>query len=125
MALRLTRPILALLFLYGCSLPAAAAVEIALYSRELGGNNFPHVFVTPAGTGPAFLHSQSPQLRHFVAELARTTGLRVEGADQPMKKPRSFLRHVRSANAGLLGSRRPSLSPSFAAVLILAINRSC
>src|SRR5204862_341218 len=30
--------------------PAAAAVEIAFYSRELGGNNFPHAFVALRGT---------------------------------------------------------------------------
>lgn len=30
--------------------PAWAAVEIAFYSRELGGNNFPHAFITLHGT---------------------------------------------------------------------------
>jgi hypothetical protein len=30
--------------------PAPAAVEIAFYSRELGGNNFPHAFVVLRGT---------------------------------------------------------------------------
>ena len=30
--------------------PAQAAVEIAFYSRELGGNNFPHAFVALHGT---------------------------------------------------------------------------
>jgi hypothetical protein len=29
--------------------PAAAAVELSFYSRELGGNNFPHAFVTMKG----------------------------------------------------------------------------
>jgi len=29
--------------------PAHAAVEISFYSRELGGNNFPHAFVTLKG----------------------------------------------------------------------------
>ncbi len=33
----------------GLSAPAAAAVEIAFYSRELGGNNFPHAFVRLTG----------------------------------------------------------------------------
>jgi len=30
--------------------PAFAAVEIAFYSRELGGNNFPHAFIVLKGT---------------------------------------------------------------------------
>jgi len=29
---------------------ASASVEIAFYSRELGGNNFPHAFVALRGT---------------------------------------------------------------------------
>ena len=33
-----------------CQAPAVAAVEIAFYSRELGGNNFPHAFVALHGT---------------------------------------------------------------------------
>ena len=37
-----------LLLLCGAA-PAAAAVEIAFYSRELGANNFPHAFVTLKG----------------------------------------------------------------------------
>lgn len=36
--------------LLGIATPAAAAVEIAFYSRELGGNNFPHAFVSLRGT---------------------------------------------------------------------------
>ena len=31
------------------TVPAAAAVEISFYSRELGGNNFPHAFITLKG----------------------------------------------------------------------------
>lgn len=38
------------LLLFGLSAPAAAAVEIAFYSRELGGDNFPHAFVVLRGT---------------------------------------------------------------------------
>lgn len=30
--------------------PALAAVEISFYSRELGGNNFPHAFIVLKGT---------------------------------------------------------------------------
>ena len=43
---------LALVFLLLFVLPAQAwaAVEVAFYSRELGGNNFPHAFVTLQGT---------------------------------------------------------------------------
>ena len=150
--------------------PAAAAVEIAFYSRELGGNNFPHAFVSLVGTvddtgeqvdtsygftakrsSPAILFGSVPgeivvegprqigrsdrqfaltlsdtQYRsviaiveewrsraqpsynlnrrncvHFVAELARAVGLRVENADGLMKRPRSFLQHVRSLNPQL------------------------
>ena len=40
---------LAFLLLLGGQAPAAAAVEIAFYSRELGGNNFPHAFVALHG----------------------------------------------------------------------------
>ena len=39
-----------LLLLTGLQAPAFAAVEIAFYSRELGGNNFPHAFVQLRGT---------------------------------------------------------------------------
>src|ERR1700710_3133816 len=40
---------LAFLLLCGFQAPASAAVEIAFYSRELGGNNFPHAFVALHG----------------------------------------------------------------------------
>lgn len=36
--------------LLGFHPPASAAIEIAFYSRELGGNNFPHAFVAFRGT---------------------------------------------------------------------------
>jgi hypothetical protein len=39
-----------LAFLALAPAPAAAAVEIAFYSRELGGNNFPHAFIVLRGT---------------------------------------------------------------------------
>jgi hypothetical protein len=41
--------LLAFLFL-AMHAPAAAAVEIAFYSRELSGDNFPHAFVALRGT---------------------------------------------------------------------------
>lgn len=41
---------LAAALLLGAWTPAAAAVEIAFYSRELGGNNFPHAFIVLRGT---------------------------------------------------------------------------
>ncbi len=44
----IARLLLAFLLLWGA--PAAAAVQIAFYSRELGGNNFPHAFVQLSGT---------------------------------------------------------------------------
>lgn len=42
--------LLAILVLVGWPGGAQASVEIAFYSRELGGNNFPHAFVTLEGT---------------------------------------------------------------------------
>lgn len=158
------------LTLLGAHGPAAAAVEIAFYSRELGGNNFPHAFVVLRGsvdeTGervdtslgftahavtPAILFGSvrgevlveregqiarsdrqfaltlpderyravmavverwrsRPQPSynmnrancvHFVADLARAAGLRVEIVAGLMKRPRSFLQHVRGQNPGL------------------------
>ncbi|WP_129793665.1 hypothetical protein [Sphingosinicella sp. CPCC 101087] len=162
---------LALILLLGWAVPAFAAVEIAFYSRELGGNNFPHAFVSLTGTvdatgervdtsygftaksvtpaillgsvageiiveGPQQIARSDRQFTlaltdaqyravmavveewrnrpqpsynlnrrncvHFVAELARTVGLRVENAERLMKRPRSFLQHVRSLNRNLL-----------------------
>jgi hypothetical protein len=156
--------------LLGLQAPAAAAVEIAFYSRELGGNNFPHAFVALHGTVDATgeqvnttygftAHSVTPALLfgsvsgevvvegerqrarstrqfaltltderyravmavveqwrnrpqpsynlnhrncvHFVAELARAVGLRVEEVPGLMKRPRSFLLHVRGLNPQL------------------------
>ena len=166
----LSRLVLALLFL--CALPAQAfaAVEIAFFSRELGGNNFPHAFVALRGTvdstgeavdtsfgftarsvtpailfgsvsgeviveGPQQIASSDRQFAvtlteeqyqaviavverwrsrtqpsynlnrrncvHFVAELAEAVGLRVEYLNRLMKRPRSFLLHVRSLNPHL------------------------
>ena len=166
----LSRLVLALLFL--CVLPAQAfaAVEIAFFSRELGGNNFPHAFVALRGTvdssgeavdtsfgftarsvTPAILFGsvsgevivEGPQqiarsdrqfavtlteeqyqavmavvegwrgraqpsynlnrrnCVHFVAELAEAVGLRVEYVNRLMKRPRSFLLHLRSLNPQL------------------------
>jgi hypothetical protein len=52
MAGRMIRRFSILLALASCCLsgPAFASVEIAFYSRELGGNNFPHAFVALKGT---------------------------------------------------------------------------
>lgn len=41
---------LSILFVILLPAQAWAAVEISFYSRELGGNNFPHAFVTLRGT---------------------------------------------------------------------------
>jgi hypothetical protein len=164
--------LLAFLLLVGGQAPAEAAVEIAFYSRELGGNNFPHAFVALHGivdsTGEQVdttygftAHSVTPALLfgsvtgeivvegarqmarstrqfaitlseeryqavaavveqwrnlpqpsynlnhrncvHFVAELARAAGLRVEEVPRLMKRPRSFLLHVRALNPELAG----------------------
>lgn len=161
---------LALLLVVGLPVPAGAAVEAAFYSRELGGNNFPHAFVVLRGTvdatgeavdasygftayavSPAILFGSvrgevqteresqiarsdrqfavilsderyravmavverwrsRPQPSynlnrancvHFVAELAEAAGLRVENSARLMKRPRSFLQHVRNLNPQL------------------------
>jgi hypothetical protein len=42
--------VLAALGLLLAGVPAFAAVEIGFYSRELGGNNFPHAFIRLTGT---------------------------------------------------------------------------
>ena len=166
----LTRLFLAFLLLFGGAIPAVAAVEIGFYSRELGGNNFPHAFVTLTGTvdatgeqvdtsygftakavTPALLFGsvageviveragqiersdrqfalvlsderyqavmavvetwrERPQPSynlnhrncvHFVAELAEAVGLRVDNSARLMKRPRSFLQHVRNLNSQL------------------------
>ena len=162
--------LLAFLLALAVPFPAAAAVEIAFYSRELGGNNFPHAFITLHGTIDATgervdtsygftAHAVTPALLfgsvtgevvvegaremtrsrrqfaliltdqryravmavverwrnrpqpsynlnhrncvHFVAELAETVGLRVAYVQRLMKRPRSFLEHVRSLNSQL------------------------
>jgi hypothetical protein len=157
--------------------PAAAAVEIAFYSRELGGDNFPHAFVSLRGTvdatgeavdtsygftarsvTPALLFGSvsgevlvegerqiarsnrqfsvtlsdeayravmavverwrsRPQPSynlnrrncvHFVGELAEAAGLRVEYVPRLMRRPRSFLQHVRSLNPQLASAAGPA-----------------
>lgn len=177
MPLVIARLLLAFLLLWGALAPADAAVEIAFYSRELGGNNFPHAFVqlsgTVDGTGervdtsygftakavtPAILlgsvagevvvegsrqiarsdrqfalvltdaqyrgvmavverwrnrpqpsyHLNRRNCVHFVAELARAVGLRIDNADRLMKRPRSFLQHVRTLNPQLAAAPAPA-----------------
>jgi hypothetical protein len=166
----IARLILALVVLVALPAGAEAAVEIAFYSRELGGNNFPHAFVVLRGTvdatgervdtslgftahsitpallwgsvtgeveieGPhqiarsdrqfaltlsddryrqvmavveAWRHRPQPSYNlnhancvHFVASLAEAAGLRVDYVQRLMKRPRSFLLHVRELNPGL------------------------
>lgn len=172
----LVRFVLAFLLVCGLPAPAFAAVEIAFYSREMGGNNFPHAFVALHGTvdstgevvdtsygftakavTPALLFGsvsgevivEGPQqvarsdrqfaltltdeqyraamavveawrtrdqpsynlnrrnCVHFVGEMAQAVGLRVEFVRGLMKKPRSFLEHVRSLNPQLIGAPPP------------------
>jgi hypothetical protein len=164
------RVVIAIALLLGLTQAANASVEIAFYSRELGGNNFPHAFVALRGTIDSTgeqvnttygftAHSVTPAILfgsvsgeivvegerqmarstrqfalilseeryhavmavvdqwrnraqpsynlnhrncvHFVADLARTVGLRVEEVPGLMKRPRSFLLHVRSLNPQL------------------------
>jgi hypothetical protein len=175
--LLIVRLLLAVLLLCGIPAPGFAAVQIAFYSRELGGNNFPHAFVQLSGTvdatgervdasygftakavTPAILfgsvagevvvegerqiarsdrqfalvlsdaqyrsvlsvverwrgrpqpsyHLNRRNCVHFVAELARAVGLRVENADRLMKRPRSFLQHVRSLNPQVASTAAPA-----------------
>lgn len=176
---RASRPALALLLLLGLAGQALAAVEIAFYSRELGGNNFPHAFVTLKGTldstgeavdtsygftakaitpaillgsvaGEVVVEGERQVARsdrqfalvlsderyravmavveawrgrrqpsynlnrrncvHFVAELARAAGLRVEEQRRLMRRPRSFLEHVRALNPELEATARADSS---------------
>lgn len=174
----LVRLLVALLLLGGVPAQAFAAVEIAFYSRELGGNNYPHAFVALTGTvdstgeavdasygftaksvtpailfgsvsgevvveGPEQIARSNRQFAltltddqyravmavveawrnraqpsynlnrrncvHFVGELAAAAGLRVEYARGLMKRPRSFLQHVRGLNPQLTG---PEVRPA-------------
>ncbi len=160
--------------------PAQAAVEIAFYSRELGGNNFPHAFVSLRGTvdstgeevdtsygftakaitpailwgsvggevvveGPRQIARSDRQFAltlsddqyaavmaiveewrnrpqpsynlnrrncvHFVAEIATAIGLRADSAERLMKRPRSFLLHVRDLNPQLSSQRESETPP--------------
>ena len=171
--------LLAITLLLGLPAPAFASVELAFYSRELGGNNFPHAFIALHGTVDATgetvdtsygftAHSVTPAILfgsvtgevdvegphqiarstrqfavtltdaqyrqvmavvqqwrdlpqpsynlnhrncvHFVAELARTVGLRVEEVPRLMKRPRSFLLHVRELNPQLAASAPPPIA---------------
>lgn len=168
------RLLLALLLTIGGAAQAAAAVDIAFYSRELGGNNFPHAFVVLDGTldatgerihasygftakavTPALLFGSvageviderpaqvarsvrqfdlaltDDQYRavmgvvqewrdrpqpsynlnrrnciHFVAALAAAVGLTVDYPRQLMKRPRSYLQHIRDLNPRLVAPR--------------------
>ena len=163
---------LAFVFLLLFTVPgqAWAAVEVAFYSRELGGNNFPHAFVTLKGTldatgepidtsygftakavTPAVLFGsvagevlvegerqiarsdrqfaliltdeqyaaamavverwrtrRQPSYNlsrrnciHFVAEIAEAAGLRIEYPRRLMRRPRSYLQHIRALNPQL------------------------
>ena len=163
--------ILLLLWPVGHS-PAAAAIEIAFYSREMSRSHYPHAFVRLSGTDertgevvdatygftarsvtPAILLgsvsgrvvTEEPRLIarsrrhfafplnnerfdevlatverwrrraqpsynlnrrncvHFVADLARASGLRVERTEGLMKRPRLFLEHIQQLNSPLVG----------------------
>ena len=175
----LIRLLLALLLVGGLPAQALAAVEIAFYSRELGGNNFPHAFVALHGTvdstgevvdtsygftakavtpallfgsvsgevvveGPeqiarsdrqfavtltdeqyrevmavveAWRNREQPSYNlnrrncvHFVGGLAEAIGLRVEYVGRLLKRPRSFLQHVRSLNPQLTAPAVPAVA---------------
>jgi hypothetical protein len=180
----ITRIVIVIALLLGLPQAAQAAVEVAFYSRELGGNNFPHAFVALRGTldatgeavdttygftakavTPALLfgsvsgevveegerqiarsdrqfavtlsderyaalmavverwrNAQQPSYNlnrrncvHFVAELAEAAGLRVERIGRLMKRPRSFLLHVRELN--------PELAPPAESIPVETLHR--
>jgi hypothetical protein len=48
---------------------------------------------------------------HFVAEIAEAAGLQVDRLDRLMKRPRSFLLHVRELNPGLAPTIDPAAAP--------------
>jgi len=175
------RLLLGLLLLCGLPPHAFAAVQIAFYSRELGGNNFPHAFVALHGTvdstgeivdtsfgftakavtpallfgsvsgevvveGPEQIGRSDRQFAftltdeqyravmavveawrsrpqpsynlnrrncvHFVSEVAVAAGLRVENVRGLMKRPRSFLQHVRDLNPQLMPSPAGVVPPA-------------
>jgi hypothetical protein len=162
--------------LFGSQAPAAVAVEIIFYSRELGGDNFPHAFVVLRGSvdatgeavdttygftakavtpallfgsvageivveGPRQIARSDRQFAltlsdaryaavmavveewrsrpqpsynlnrrncvHFVGALAEAAGLRVDYVQHLIKRPRSFLQHVRSLNPELAAGPSP------------------
>lgn len=162
--------VFALLLLFVLPGQAWAAVEVAFYSRELGGNNFPHAFVTLKGTidatgeavdtsygftaktvtpavllgsvaGEVLVERERQIARsdrqfavtltdeqyaavmavverwrtrrqpsynlsrrnciHFVAEIAEASGLRVDYPRRLMRRPRSYLQHIRTLNPQL------------------------
>ena len=164
------RLVLAAALLLSLQSPAWAAVEVAFYSRELGGNNFPHAFVALRGTvdatgeavdtslgftakavTPAILFGSvggevvvegerqiarsdrqfavtltdaqyaevmavverwrnraQPSYNlsrrnciHFVGEIAAAAGLRVDYPRNLLRRPRSYLQHVRALNPQL------------------------
>jgi len=173
-------PALLALFLFLLPAQARAAVEIAFYSRELGGSSFPHAFVVLKGsldsTGeavdtsygftakvatPAVLfgsvagevlvagerqialsdrqfamtltdaqyaaamtvverwrNRRQPAYNlnrrnciHFVAEIAEAVGLRVDYPRALMRRPRSYLQHVRTLNPQLAPPAEATQSP--------------
>src|SRR4051812_8022219 len=85
------------ILILGLSSPAAAAVEIAFYSRELGGNNFPHAFVALHGTVDA-RGEQVDTTYGFPAHSVTPATLFgsvsgevvVEGEQQKARNPRQF-----------------------------------
>jgi len=93
----IARLALGLLLLTGLQAPALAAVEIAFYSRELGGNNFPHAFVRLSGmvdaTGEAVDTSYGFTARAVTPALlfGSVSGeVVVEGAQQIARSDRQF-----------------------------------
>ncbi|HST35798.1 MAG TPA: hypothetical protein VLK25_04120 [Allosphingosinicella sp.] len=183
---RLRTLVLALLaLLVILPVPAWASIEVAFYSREMGGNNFPHAFVTLKGTvdgtgevidtswgftaktlTPAILWGsvagevlvegerqiarsdrqfalvltderygavmavverwrtrRQPSYNlnrrnciHFVAEIAEAAGLTVDYPRELMRRPRSYLQHVRTLNPQLQDpaiDAPPVAAPSF------------
>ena len=85
---------LLILLLVSLPRPALAAVEIAFYSREFGGNNFPHAFVALSGTVDATGEAVSTSFG-FTAKAVTPTILFGFVGGEVVEGPRQIARSYR------------------------------